>query len=199
MINALYKKEKQKNISCIGDSLKRRVMFSPEINTNLLPNLHNSKLIPRLPAPLTAPLGWRSEIIDSNSPLPVNIGINTANYGGYHVTNTSGINQFSSGLARSNTAYGNGLVSYQQRPILVGQQQQQQQNVVNFVGHQHLPPMLTQQQQRNIVNIVEHQNPPPILVRKRLPNNEVTYKQHVSVRYLQPPTPPPPGPLIIRK
>jgi hypothetical protein len=27
----------------------------------------------------------------------------------------------------------------------------------------------------------------------------VTYKQEVAVRYLRPPTPPPPGPLIIKE
>ena len=170
-------------------------MLSTQINTNVLP-----RLIPTLPGPLAAPLGWRSEIIDSNSPLPPGIEINTANYGGYHVTNTSRINQIPSGLVRSSTVYGNNLVNYQRQPIQYQQQQQQQQrNVVNYVGHQHLQPVLTEQQQRNIVNMVEHQQPPPLFVRKRLPNNEVTYKQNVSVRYLQPPTPPPPGPLIIRK
>ncbi|CAF0949062.1 unnamed protein product [Adineta steineri] len=57
--------------------------------------------------------------------------------------------------------------------------------------------VLTQQQQQNIINTVEHQN--PLIIRKTLPNNTVTYQQNVSVRYLQPPTPPPPGPIIIRE
>ena len=34
---------------------------------------------------------------------------------------------------------------------------------------------------------------------RRHNNNRITYKQDVSVRYLQPVTPPPPGPLIIRE
>ena len=41
------------------------------------------------------------------------------------------------------------------------------------------------------------QDPNPEIIRKEYPE-QVTYKQNVSVRYLLPPTPPPPGPLIIR-
>ncbi|CAF0833651.1 unnamed protein product [Rotaria sp. Silwood1] len=41
-------------------------------------------------------------------------------------------------------------------------------------------------------------DPNPQMIRK--PNSdEITYQQNVSVRYLVPPTPPPPGPLIIRE
>ena len=34
---------------------------------------------------------------------------------------------------------------------------------------------------------------------RRPNNNRITYRQDVSIRYLQPPTPPPPGPVIIRE
>jgi hypothetical protein len=49
--------------------------------------------------------------------------------------------------------------------------------------------------------IAEHpelyNDPNPEIITKTNPN-QVTYQQNVSVRYLVPPTPPPPGPLIIR-
>jgi hypothetical protein len=42
-----------------------------------------------------------------------------------------------------------------------------------------------------------YQDPNPEVVMKSNPDH-LTYQQNVSVRYLVPPTPPPPGPLIIR-
>ena len=41
--------------------------------------------------------------------------------------------------------------------------------------------------------------PPPLVLHKRLANDQVTYQQNISVKYLQPPTPPPSGPIIIRQ
>ena len=41
-------------------------------------------------------------------------------------------------------------------------------------------------------------DPNPQIIRKQA-NDAVTYKQEVAVRYLRPPTPPPPGPLIIKE
>lgn len=41
-------------------------------------------------------------------------------------------------------------------------------------------------------------DPTPQIIRKHA-NDAVTYKQEVAVRYLRPPTPPPPGPLIIKE
>lgn len=41
-------------------------------------------------------------------------------------------------------------------------------------------------------------DPNPQIIRKNA-NDAVTYKQEVAVRYLRPPTPPPPGPLIIKE
>ncbi|CAF2030745.1 unnamed protein product [Rotaria magnacalcarata] len=43
-----------------------------------------------------------------------------------------------------------------------------------------------------------HNDPNPQIIVKQNPD-QVTYQQNVSVRYLVPPTPPPPGPLIIRE
>jgi hypothetical protein len=143
-----------------------------------------------LPSPLATPAGWHSEVIDSDTPLPIDVGINRIN-----TINTSQINriptryinttnQYVDTAIGGNTAYQQqSVLTEQQQPILVGQQQS----------------ILTEQQQRNLINMVETQQPPPIFLRKTLPNNLVTYKQNIAVRYLQPPTPPPPGPLIIRK
>ena len=41
-------------------------------------------------------------------------------------------------------------------------------------------------------------DPNPQIIRKNA-NDAVTYKQEVAVRYLRPPTPPPPGPLVIKE
>ncbi|CAF1362034.1 unnamed protein product [Rotaria sordida] len=43
-----------------------------------------------------------------------------------------------------------------------------------------------------------HNDPNPQMITKPNPD-QVTYQQNVSIRYLVPPTPPPPGPLIIRE
>lgn len=42
-------------------------------------------------------------------------------------------------------------------------------------------------------------DPNPIVIRKQIPMEMPTYKQQVIVRYLRPPTPPSPGPLIIKE
>jgi len=42
-------------------------------------------------------------------------------------------------------------------------------------------------------------DPNPIIIRKQIPVEMPTYKQQVIVRYLRPPTPPSPGPLIIKE
>ncbi|UJR08658.1 hypothetical protein I4U23_012917 [Adineta vaga] len=42
-------------------------------------------------------------------------------------------------------------------------------------------------------------DPNPIIIRKQIPMEMPTYKQQVIVRYLRPPTPPSPGPLIIKE
>ncbi|CAF3005650.1 unnamed protein product [Rotaria sp. Silwood2] len=60
---------------------------------------------------------------------------------------------------------------------------------------------LMENQQISLVNTKDNEapTPPPIIIRKTVPNNTITYQQNVSVRYLQPPTPPPHGPIIIRE
>jgi len=184
-------------------------MLSSEIDTNLLSDFVSSTPInsittktdliiaQSLPAPLAAPVGWRSLVIDPNTPLEIDNEINIINtnnnfqgsntnndYQGYNTNNNyqkyNKINTFNTTkLSQSSSEYLNASIN---------------ENAIQ--GYES---KFTDQQQRNIVNTVEHQHPPPLIVRKTLPNNLVTYKQNVSVRYLKPPTPPPPGPLIIRK
>jgi hypothetical protein len=55
---------------------------------------------------------------------------------------------------------------------------------------------IAQQQGQNGYKI--NFDPNPQIIRKHA-NDAVTYKQEVAVRYLRPPTPPPPGPLIIKE
>lgn len=55
---------------------------------------------------------------------------------------------------------------------------------------------LAQQQGANGYKI--NFDPNPQIIRKQV-SDAVTYKQEVAVRYLRPPTPPPPGPLVIKE
>ena len=55
---------------------------------------------------------------------------------------------------------------------------------------------IAQQQGQNGYKI--NFDPNPQIIRKHA-SDAVTYKQEVAVRYLRPPTPPPPGPLIIKE
>ena len=58
------------------------------------------------------------------------------------------------------------------------------------------PPILGIPEANNAQHLpIDHSNPQVIYK----PNNqEVVYKQNIMVRWLQPPTPPPPAPIIIR-
>ena len=58
--------------------------------------------------------------------------------------------------------------------------------------------VLTEEQRIAIANI-DTQQPPPMIIRKKTTDSDLMYQQNISVRYLQPPTPPPPGPIIVRK
>lgn len=150
----------------------------------------NSIQLQALAGPLAAPQGWRSQIIDSNSPIPIDT-TNNEYYSNYnagnnyndqyttHTYNTSQINQVPARFARN-------VNEYRSRSVDDSSYYQQQM-------------MLSEHDQHNLVQRVERQYPPPVVINKTLPNNLVTYKQNIAVRYLKPPTPPPPGPLIIRK
>ena len=167
-------------------------MFSSDVNNNQryrrsvsfnslspTPNYHSSNntdpsLAQALQGPLAAPAGWRSQVIHSNFSSSTN---NLANdYEHCDTANTydnTHYNQTSSNITHNNNRYID--TPYNENSF---HQEQQQNNVIHSVGHQQQP---------------------PLIVRRQLPNNLVTYQQNVSVRYLKPPSPPPPGPLIIRK
>lgn len=167
-----------------------------------------------LPAPLAAPTGWRSQIIYSNSAISTGNDLNLSNtntsydqyntsntyggfntnttYGGYNTSNTYGglntsssYDQYSTGNAYNTSGFNQSSTGYSNT------------SYGDNVIHQHKT-VYTEEEKRNIINKIQSQYPPPLVVKKTLPNNSLTYKQSVSLRYLKPPTPPPPGPLIIR-
>lgn len=129
-------------------------MYTPQIDTYGWQTGNSRFVSHRLPSNLEAPPGWHSEIVHSNSPVPI-----------FHQAHS--------------TAYQQSFV-----PTNVYDEQQ-------FA--------FNEQQESNAFHQVQRQNLPPLIIRKQLPNNSVVYRQNVSVRYLQPPPLPPPGPLIIRK
>ncbi|CAF0820471.1 unnamed protein product [Didymodactylos carnosus] len=59
-------------------------------------------------------------------------------------------------------------------------------------------PLVTEASQSSRTDLVHFQQP-PLVIKKRLQNDLITYRQNISVRFLKPPTPPPPGPIIIRE
>lgn len=78
-------------------------------------------------------------------------------------------------------------------------------DIPSLITNRSLSPSSTSQQTINdydyeqfIYNHPElYQDPNPEMITQSNPD-QVSYKQNVSIRYLVPPTPPPPGPLIIR-
>ncbi|CAF0842703.1 unnamed protein product [Adineta ricciae] len=180
-----------------------------------------------LPAPLAAPVGWRSQIIHSNSPvftdeerrLLESKTTYSSNYSEYNtnagVFNASAVNRFSAGYTGNSDEYTStslsknratgGHVTFAnnesvaENALALTDRSVENNALVTTNRYHDNQTVLTERQQHDIIQRVEHQQPPPLIVRKSLPNNTVTYRQNVSVRYLQPPTPPPPGPLIIRE
>ena len=122
-----------------------------------------------LPPSLSTPTGWRSEIIQSSASA-------LATSTDYHSTDY--VNQYST--MKSST------------PIPLPRSSSSDQYVNSSATNISL-------EEQAIIKRVENQQEPPLVVHKQLPNNLVTYQQNISLRYLQPPTPPPPGPIIIRK
>jgi hypothetical protein len=176
---------------------------------NVLPST-DSILAQALPRSLSAPQGWRSEILDSSSPTADDIETNLITgdtsyfekHEEYQTLNTSDappiifssineanrvVNEIPSSTIlpsrTANTKSTNGYIN-----TTIGDSSSHEQKT-----------FVTKDQQNFITNINDQQEPPPLILHKTLPNNTVTYQQNVSVRYLQPPSPPPPGPIIIRK
>ncbi len=80
-------------------------------------------------------------------------------------------------------------------------QQQQQHNAGTYEFEEHAN-VIKIEPGKNLysssASTLINQDPDPITYRK--PNNQnIVYKQQVNIRYLQPPTPPPPAPIIIRE
>lgn len=72
-----------------------------------------------------------------------------------------------------------------------------QQTISSSTQHSSEQKLLTDYQRVIESNPDVHNDPNPEMITKPSPN-PVTYQQNITVRYLVPPTPPPPGPLIIR-
>jgi hypothetical protein len=160
-----------------------------------------------LPVELAAPEGWHSEIIESSSSAIIDDGTRTRTFAAndnistqqeeYRTSNTtdtssmlfsssSQVDQFINQLTTSPTQI-NITNNYQEQSIGDHHAAHEQQTFIS------------QAQQQSLIENIEHQQPPPLIIHKKLPNNQVTYQQNVSLKYLQPPSPPPPGPIIIRK
>jgi hypothetical protein len=160
-----------------------------------------SILTQALPGPLAVPSGWHSEVLHSSSPIPNDIGTNLLNSNTnvfekqeeYRTLSTSDAppmifssqNETNRILNEIPSSTNSSISEYNNIPI-------------NDITNQGQKTILTTDEQTFIKNI-DNQQPPPVVIRKTLPNNVVQYQQNISVRYLQPPTPPPPGPIIIRK
>ena len=201
--------------------------FISSAPTNQITTHAESIALQALPGPLAAPVGWRSQIIHSNSPiftdeerrLLESKTTYSSNYSEYNtnagVFNASAVNRFSAGYSGNSNEYRNrslsgnratgGHVTFAnnesvaENALALRDRSIENNALVTTNSYHDNRTVLTDRQQHDIIQRVEHQQPPPLIVRKTLPNNTVTYRQNVSVRYLQPPTPPPPGPLIIRK
>ncbi|CAF1277254.1 unnamed protein product [Adineta ricciae] len=166
-----------------------------------------------VPRTLGVPRGWHSEIVGSTySTYKNNIDsqsindtdrsayekqdeyktLNTADGPPVIFSSSSETNRFLNELPPSSLITSNGtntrnsaFSEFKNTPI--DESFQQDKNVV-----------LTEEQRLAIANI-DTQQPPPMILRKKATASDLTYQQNISVRYLQPPTPPPPGPIIIRE
>lgn len=155
-----------------------------------------------LPGTLAAPSGWHSEFVGSTSTVINDTGTNILN----NCTGTS-------------TSYFDKHEEYKtlntvDAPPIIFSSTNETNRIINEIPSSTILPSTsvstsevteyndatycdsTKQEQKIFV---KQEIQEPVIIRKTIPNNNVTYEQNVSVRYLQPPTPPPPGPLIIRK
>ncbi|CAF0825887.1 unnamed protein product [Adineta ricciae] len=79
------------------------------------------------------------------------------------------------------------------------QEMQSQSHINSENNDSNTNPMLSEYQQVLQTHSDVHIDPNPEIVTQPNPEQPITYEQNISVRYLVPPTPPPPGPLIIRE
>lgn len=193
---------------------------TPSVNLNTYATT-DSILSQALPETLLTTDGWHSELVEGSEPV---LNQTETNFNGNFVENNDNysvlsssdappiifastdevnriINQASStkilpsisvSSSGMNSNTSNDISEYGNLPANYCESQQLQQQNQRVV---------TRDQQYSTATIENRESPPqpPMVVRKKLANDTVTYTQNVSVRYLQPPTPPPPGPIIIRK
>lgn len=128
-----------------------------------------------LPRSLITSNTWHSEFIDDSAPLPID-RLDTRSYATYGDEER---------YNESTEVYHNPVTTTTTMPTV--------QHIGASFGTAH-----ANQDEQEIIRRIEHEQPPPMVVHRKLANNLVTYQQNVSLRYLRPPSPPPPGPLIIR-
>lgn len=170
-------------------------------NSTLLPT-SETILSQALPGVLATPSGWRSDVVGSSSSSFSESATNFIN------DNSTSTNYF-----EKHEEYKT-LNAVDAPPIIFSSSNNETNRIVNEIPSSSILPSTTIStcstneynntaicdssiQDQNIH--LKHDQQEPLIIRKTLPNNTVKYEQNVSVRYLQPPSPPPPGPLIIRK
>ncbi|CAM4752413.1 unnamed protein product [Rotaria magnacalcarata] len=170
----------------------------------------DSILARALPGALSTPKGWHSEVINSSEPAAnqVETNLNTdmietdqayQNFESSEASpivyaSTEEVNQIVNGASSTKLLPSINVRNMNNSGIDYSN------TTANYCSSQEQPRLVTTQQQISAVNVQPELPPePPMVVRKKLLNDTVTYKQNVSVRYLQPPSPPPPGPIIIRE
>lgn len=161
----------------------------------------DSILSQALPKSFAAPDGWHSEVLESSSPIPNQVETN------FNINNTN-IIENNAEFDTSNP-YDSTSIPYSNNEAnrIVNEIPSTNINSSSFNEQSHGATHYcsSPQQQQVIVTNNRQASPvqapaqPPVVIHKTLPNNTVTYNQNISVRYLQPPSPPPPGPIIIRK
>lgn len=181
-------------------------------NERLKTTMNSSRLPPTesilaqaLPGALAVPQGWRSEILDgSSSPIPDDISTDLYNTNSsffdkheeYKTLNTSDAPPIIFPSSNETSRLVNEIPSSARfTPKSV---QRSSSAILANTTNENYKTFVDKDQQNILTNNLD-QDLPPLVLHKTLQDNTVTYQQNVSVRYLQPPTPPPPGPIIIRK
>ena len=183
-------------------------------SSNILPTTE-SHVIQALPRVFAAPLGWHSELVRSPVLVPTesesylidsytsslnkheaNTTLNTpsASLMTFSSTNDPNhmFNQLSSSTILPTTTTTTATASVNSSGVEVSNA------LMAKCSSQKQKSILIEDQQSSKANS-ENEQSLPLILQQTLPNHTITYQQNISVRYLQPPTPPSPGPLIIRK
>ncbi|CAF3646486.1 unnamed protein product [Rotaria sp. Silwood1] len=215
-------------IDCNQSDLVNLDNFSYDINTEDQQTINdNSDVVPTtdsilaqaLPESLATPSGWYSELLDSLLPisdemktsLNINNNNNNNNDPNFIEENQEYQTLYTMDappiIFSSNEEYNRTVNEISSSPILqstnirTNSTSEYSNLPFDYCTNGEAKLNLINPQQISLANTKEKEapSPPPIVIRKNEPNNTVTYKQNVSVRYLQPPTPPPHGPIIIRE